>query len=278
MGTGGAAVAVSTTAARAFAANRARSRVALTVASDGGRSRCARLYEDGGLRVRFPNDARLQAVVVNTAGGIAGGDRFGLEVAVQAGADLTLTTAAAEKAYRSLGDDAVMDVSLAVGAGAALHWLPQETILFDGARLARSIEAELADDARLLLAESVVFGRTAMGERVRHGRLVDRWRVRRGGRLVFADTLRLDGAVADALARPAVAGGGCAIATVLAAPADEAKLAALRAQPFAGEVGASAWNGLMLARAIARDGEALRRDLRLIVTILAGALPRIWLN
>jgi len=264
--------------ARTFAANRAVSRVAMTVVRDGARSRCTRLYEDGSLRVRFPNDDHLQAVVVNTAGGIAGGDRFAFDVTISPGASLTLTTAAAEKVYRSIGDDAAMDVALAVGAGATLHWLPQETILFDQARLKRGIEVDLADDARLVLAEAVVFGRTAMGEQVACGRLFDRWRVRRGGRLALADTFRLEDAIAAQLAQGCVAAGGCAVATVLAAPADEARLAVLRELPFAGEIGASAWNGLMLARLVARDGEALRHDLKLIIPTLAGALPRIWTN
>jgi urease accessory protein len=261
-----------------FAANRVASRIALTVGSEGGRSRCARIYEDGALRVRFPNDDHLQAIVVNTAGGITGGDRISFDIAVGDGAELTITTAAAEKTYRSLGDDAVVDVALRVGSGATLQWLPQETILFNDARLKRSIEVDLADDARLLLAEAVVFGRTAMNEVVREGRLFDRWRVRRGGRLVFADTLRLDDKISEHLSRRAVAAGGCAIATVLAAPANEAQIAAVRAETFSGEVGISAWNGITLVRLVAKDGEALRHDLKIIVTLLAGALPRIWLN
>jgi len=261
-----------------FAANRVASRIAMTVGVQAGRSRCMRIYEDGALRVRFPNDEQLQAIVVNTAGGIAGGDRISFDVTVEEGAGLTLTTAAAEKAYRSLGDDATLDVALRVERGATLHWLPQETILFNEARLSRSIEVDLAQDARLLLAEAVIFGRTAMDEAVNNGKLVDRWRVRRGGKLVFADTVRLDGRVAEQLARRAVAGGGCAVATVLLSPASDDRVTALRALQFAGEVGLSSWNGITLARLVARDGEALRHDLKLVITHLAGTLPRIWLN
>src|SRR4051794_32193631 len=120
-------------AAKTFAANRVVSRIALTVAASEGRSHRSRIYEDGALRVRFPNGAKLEGVVVNTGGGIAGGDRFSFDVAVEDGAQFTLTTAAAEKAYRSLGEDATLDVTLAVGRGADLRWLPQETILFDQA-------------------------------------------------------------------------------------------------------------------------------------------------
>lgn len=264
--------------ASTFAANRVESRVAMTVALDGRRSRCARIYEDGALRVRFPNDDHLQAIVVNTAGGVAGGDRIAFDIAVEAGAALTLTTAAAEKAYRSLGDDAALDVTLRVANGGALGWLPQETILFNEARLTRTIEADLTGDGRLLLAEAVVFGRTAMGETVEQGRLFDRWRVRRDGRLIFADTLRLDDEVAEQLGRRAIAAGGCAVATLLVTPGDETQVAAIRALDFSGEVGISSWNGVTLARMVARDGEALRHDLKLVVTCVAGALPRIWSN
>jgi urease accessory protein len=144
--------------------------------------------------------------------------------------------------------------------------------------LRRSIDIDVADDAQLLLAEAIVFGRTAMGETVSDGRLIDRWRVRRAGELVFADTIRLDGAIGTRLAQSAVAAGGCAIGTVLAIPADPAAADRARALDFGGEVGVSAWNGLMLARLVARDGETLRRDLRSLVPALGGRAPRLWLN
>ncbi|MCX7310404.1 MAG: urease accessory protein UreD, partial [Alphaproteobacteria bacterium] len=201
--------------ARAFAGNRVQSRVALTVKASGGRSRRGRIYEDGALRVRFPNGDDLEAVVINTAGGIAGGDRFSFDIEVGEGAALTVTTAAAEKTYRSLGEPATMDVKLKVEAGGSLYWLPQETILFNEAQLRRSIEAVITSDAKLLMIESVVFGRTAMDETVTQGNLFDRWRLRRDGKLIFADTLRLDGPIAEKLSAPAIAAGGCAIATVL---------------------------------------------------------------
>jgi urease accessory protein len=230
--------------------------------------------------VRFPNvsgDA-LEAMVVNTAGGIAGGDRHDLEMAAGEGASLTVTTAAAEKVYRALEPDAEISVKLSAAANARLCWLPQETILFDRARLARRIEVELDDSATLLMAEAVVFGRTAMGERMDEGFFTDCWRVRRGGRLIFAETVRLDGAIAKRLDEAAVAGGGVAIATVLAVPGDDAAVERVRAQTFCGEVGVSAWNGLAVARLCAKDGASLRRDLAAVAGAFGGTLPRLWLN
>ena len=189
------------TESETFAANRATGTIALVVAAHGGVTRRARVHEAGSLRVRFPNVAgdALEAVLVNTGGGMTGGDRFSIDMTVGAGARLVAGTAAAEKIYRSTGPDAAMDVRLDVHAGGRLCWLPQETILFDRARLSRRIEIDLADGASLLMAEAIVFGRAAMGEAVNHGLFADRWRLRRGGRLVFADGARLDGAIAQKL-------------------------------------------------------------------------------
>ena len=148
-------------------------------------------------------------------------------------------------------------------------------------RLRRTIEVDLAPDANLIVAEAVIFGRSAMGEKVVRGHFFDRWRVRVGGALAFAESLRLDGAVAQRLAQRAIAGDGVAIASVLKIPGDDAAIAAIRAmaKDFAGEVGVSAWNGLALARLVAADGAALRRDLIAVLTALGGIpLPRLWLN
>ena len=165
---------------------------------------------------------------VNTAGGIAGGDRFDIDIAAGEGARLTLTTAAAEKVYRAPDAAAQLNIALKAEAGAHLGWLPQETILFDRARVSRRIDIDLAEDASLLLCEIVVFGRSAMGERMLQGEFVDRWRLRRGGRLVFAETVRLDGDIGEKLARPAVANGGVAIGTALIVPGDEALVERIR--------------------------------------------------
>ena len=263
---------------RIFAANRAVGRLALTVAHDGRRSRRTRVYEDGPLRARFPNGDALEAVIINTAGGIAGGDHFNFDIDIGAGAELTATTAAAEKVYRAIDAPARIDVRLSVAPTGKLIWLPQETILFQEARLRRTVEIDLAADATLLFVEAVVFGRTAMGETVTDGELFDRWRVRRCGELIFADALRLDGAIGAALARAAVAAGHCAVATVLVVPGDADVLERARGLGFRGEAGISAWNGVMLARLVAPDGAALRHDLQTLLAALHGSPPRLWMN
>jgi urease accessory protein len=266
-----------------FAANRAQGAVRFDVRCDGGVTRRGRLHESGSLRVRFPSpeDEGLSAVFVNTAGGVAGGDHFDIAISAGAGARLTLTTAAAEKVYRAPDTPARLDISLKAASGAHLAWLPQETILFDRAKISRRIDVDLAEDASLLLCEIVVFGRAAMGERMVNGEFVDRWRLRRGGRLVFAETVRLAGDIGAKLATSAVAKGGVAIATALIVPGDEAVVERIReaADCFGGEVGISAWNGFAMARFCAQDAAALRADM---MTVLGRAspqaLPRLWPN
>lgn len=271
---------------RTFAANRATGHIALSVSAHDGVTRRTRVHEDGSLRVRFPNATpeALEAVLVNTGGGMTGGDRFSIEMDVGEGASLIAGTAAAEKIYRSSGTEAEMDVRLMLAQGARLAWLPQETILFDRARLRRRIEIDLAEDASLILAEAVVFGRAAMDEAMAEGFFTDAWRIRRGGKLIYADTARLDGAIAERMAQRAVTHGGIAIATVLVAPGGDGQLEQVRALGetlecgFSGEVGISAWNGLAVARLCAKDGAALRHDLVAVLAALGTTVPRLWLQ
>lgn len=266
-----------------FAANRAQGAVAFDVRLVEGVTRRHHLHESGSLRVRFPSPEAdgLSAVFVNTAGGVAGGDRFDIDIAAGEGSRLTLTTAAAEKIYRAESTPAHLNISLKAAAGAHLGWLPQETILFDRARVSRRIDIDLAESASLLICEIVVFGRAAMGEQMRQGEFVDRWRIRRGGRLVFAETVRLDGDIGAKLASPAIAKGGVAIGTALIMPGDEALVERIRtlSDTFGGEVGISAWNGFAMARFCAQDAARLRADMMAVLGRASGsALPRLWLN
>jgi urease accessory protein len=270
-------------ASEIFAANRAVGAVSFDVHLVDGVTRRRHLHESGSLRVRFPSPEAqgLSAVFVNTAGGVAGGDRFDIDIAADEGSLLTVTTAAAEKVYRSHGPVAGVNIVLRVAANAHLAWLPQETILFDQARVERRIDIDLKDSASLLLCEIVVFGRAAMGERMLHGHFVDRWRVRRGGRLVFAETVRLEGDIGAKLDRPAIANGGVAVGTALIVPGDEMTVERIRktSQLFGGEVGVSAWNGFAMARFCAQDAARLRADMMTVLGRASGAaLPRLWLN
>ncbi|MFT4099339.1 MAG: urease accessory protein UreD [Rhodoblastus sp.] len=260
---------------------RARGEIRARFEAHAGRTRIARLYETGGLRLRFPKaQAVCEGVAVNTAGGIVGGDVGQLAFEAAAGAEVMLTTQSAEKIYRSDGALARMETALRLEQGASLDWLPQETILFDEARLARSLEVDMAADARLLVCESAVFGRLAMGESLLTGAFRDRWRVRRAGRLIFAEDLRLEDAPARLLDRPAIGGGARAAATLLhVAPDAESRLETCRAalSKFDCDAGASAFNGLLVARLVSPSPEILRAAIVALFSCLLGrAPPRVW--
>ncbi len=255
----------------------------LGFAARDGRTSLADLHQAGAARVRFPSPgegAPPEAVLLNTAGGLTGGDRIDLSVTLGAGAEATVTTAAAEKIYRARDCEASIRVKLTLAPGAQLAWLPQPTILFDQSRLDRRTEVELAGDARFLAVEMLVFGRMAMGEDVHRGACRDAWRVRRDGALAFADTFRAEGAVAGMLDRQGTLAGARAVAMLLyVAPDAEAKLDHVRAllQSAQSVAGASAWNGVLVARALAREGHTLYRDIAPVAEALSGRpLPRVW--
>ena len=226
-----------------------------------------------------------EAVVVNTAGGIVGGDCLVFDFSVDGhGAAVTINTAAAEKCYRSIGTDSKINTSLTVGDGARLDWLPQETILFDGAALRRSLTLDLATTGAFLGAETLVFGRLARGETMAAGSLQDSWRVRRGGRLVFADETSLLAPVDATLDRAAV-GAGARAASLLLATGDgaEHRLDPLRAAmaPFADgdtdvDCGASLRDGMLVARMLSRSPERLHACLSAALSVLRPNLPRSW--
>jgi urease accessory protein len=257
--------------------------VRLGFAGADGRTALAGLHQSGAARVRFPKPAAgdaPEAVLLNTAGGLTGGDRLRIEVTLAAQCSATVTSAAAEKIYRSLDGDTEIRVRLDIGDEARLAWLPQPTILFDRARLDRRTDVAMSGSATFLAVELLIFGRAAMGEDVHRGGCRDAWRVRRDGRLVFADTVLLDGPVADILDRRATLDGARTMAMLLyAAPDAAARLDEARAllEPASSTTGATAFNNLLVVRAAARNGRTLQKDLEPLIARLAGRpLPRVW--
>ena len=260
---------------------RAHGQASVSFRSRDGQTCLDRLFQEGCAKLRFPRPLGTddpQAIIINTAGGLTGGDRFGAEVTLAAGAAAAVTTQACERIYRSTGADAAVTNRLRLAADARLAWLPQETILFDGGRLSRSLDVDLADAAELVAVEAVLFGRQAMGETLHSGHLHDRWRIRRDGRLLFADDLRVGGNIAARLApQPAMA--GCrAMATVLFAGAAPERFLDQARSIIGPNGGASAWNGKFLARLVEETGLALRRRLEPLLTLLLGGrpLPKVW--
>ena len=247
------------------------------------------------IRLPRPHDDALHAVTVNTAGGLTGDDRIAWSARAGAGSHLVLSSAACEKVYRSHGPDAVQSTRLHVERGARLDWLPQETIAYEGGRLARTLEADIDAGGTLTVCEAVTLGRGAMGERVRLGRLSDRWRVRREGRLVHAENLALGEDIEALHGDPAGLGRYRAFATVLAcAPGSDAdrerqveRVAAALARSGHGPgsrrggdgIGAAtALPGRVVFRALALDSRTLRAVLAgpLGVLCLDRPLPRVW--
>ena len=248
-----------------------------------GATRIDELAEYGGYRLRFPTThaRHIESSQINSGGGVVGGDSLGIALDVGADADAVHSSATAERIYRSMGPPARIDVALKLEGAARLDWLPQETILYSGARLHRRFDVDISPDARLLMVEMVVFGRVAHGEVPGSGELRDQWHVRRSGRLVFAEAVRLDGHVADIMARPAVAAGARSTGLVVAVSPDaEDRLAALRSAlaDARSDCGASAWNGLLTARFLGTP-EDVRHDIIRAVEMLAGrAMPRTWMT
>jgi len=267
-----------------------RGEARLRVAVRDGATRLAELHQRDPLSLRLPAPARgdiFEACVITTSGGIVGGDRLALEVAADAGSRLRAYPQAAEKIYRSLGPESRIDLRLSAGRGAWLEWLPQETILFEGARLRRESRLDLAAGARVMAGEMLVFGRRASGESLTRGSVHDGWRVYEEGRLRWADAFHLSGDLAAALASPACLGGcGAAASFIYAAPDAPARLEALRRLLPPDEADArqalSAVNGLIVGRFLG-EARALRRAYggfwaaaRAVLAELPPQLPRLW--
>lgn len=254
-------------------------------------SRLAHLYQQDPIRVLFPNHPPAEpplAAVVTTSGGLVGGDRLDLSCRIDQDAAALVTMQAAEKVYRSAGSDCDLSVTLDVAAGGWLEWLPQETILFEGARLRRVTRATVAPGARLLAGEMLVFGRTARGERLTAGLVRDAWEVWRGDRLIWADALHLDGDLGAVLANPVCFDNAVAVATAIYVAEDAGRRLDL-ARDLLGDApeglraAATLVNGVLVVRWLGRDAFPLRQSFgafwagfRANVAGLVPELPRLW--
>ncbi len=235
-----------------------------------GKSGPQELRETGASKLRLPHGS-TQAIIINTGGGLAGGDTFEHSITCAAGAALTLTSQAAERVYRTLGPAVEITTKLVAEQSAELYWLPQETILYDGASLTRDYDVRLAAGAKFLSIEPIVFGRTEMGEKLAAVHLRDRWRIWRDRKLIHADNVMIGPGLPNS---KATLGGAAALATMVYVAADAEDLLE-RVRNFCT---CSAWNGKLVARFLAKDGIHLRKALIPAINALAGAeaLPKIW--
>ena len=266
------------------ALQRALGRARCTFKRRDGQTVLDTLGESGSLKVRLPRSSTTdvpEAVVLNTAGGLTGGDCMAFYGGVAADAHAVFTTQAAERAYRSSGGNAVVRTRLTADTEGFIEWLPQETILFDGSRLTRWFEVHLASSSKLLAHETVIFGRTAMGETLRSGLFTDIWQVHQNGALVHADAISIREPINVISKHSSTLGGSKAISTVLYVAEDAvAKLDQVRNVIIDSDcdVGASAWNGKLVCRAVATDGHALRCVIKMILKAIRNGrtLPRVW--
>ncbi|WP_238547653.1 urease accessory protein UreD [Meridianimarinicoccus roseus] len=264
-----------------------RTRGLAEVALDGGGKRGARLtrlYQRGSAKAFLPriHSDRPEVVFLNTAGGLTGGDDMRFDLRLGPGVTAVATTQTAERAYASLGDPARMAVQLRVGAGGMLHWLPQETILFDRSTLARRTVADLEGDAGLVLCETIVLGRAAMGERLTDVSCEDWREVRRDGRPVLLEPFRLCGAALAVRDGPAMLGDAVSVSSLaLCAPGAADRLGAVRevldGLPGPVRAAAAGWDDKLVVRALSREAQALRKAVAAVLGVLTGAaLPRVW--
>lgn len=245
------------------------------------RTRIDVFYQEGCGKIRIPEsyDGKMEAVLINTSGGLTGGDRIDWEVAAGADTTVTVTTQACERIYKSSGGDAGVAARLTAGPGATLHWLPQETILFDQGALARTLDVDLAEGAELVALEAILLGRKAMGETVVDGNLRDRWRIRRNGQLVHAEDLRLSGEIDRILRRRSTLAGNLAFATLLYVGARaESFMSGLHVLLGEHLAGSSQWNGKLVVRMVAEDGFAMRKILVPAISLLRNGQPppKVW--
>lgn len=265
-----------------LAGMRVRGGVTAGFARSAGVTRVAALIERDGYRMRLPRPEHgCEGVIINTGGGIAGGDFVHHIIHATPGADVLITSQSAERIYRAPpGLETDVAVTLNVAEGARLAWVPQETILYSGARVRRWLSAIIAADAQALFVEMLVLGRKAHGERVTTGAIQDHWRILRGGRIAFAESVRLDGDMDRALARPTIA-DGCHVVglAILVAPDAEERLDAVRRSLVDApcRIAASAFDGMLVVRGLAREPQLMKAAFAHLIPLLAGRpTPRVW--
>ncbi|GHU05094.1 urease accessory protein UreD [Alphaproteobacteria bacterium] len=251
-----------------------------------GADRLSRLSQAAPLRALFPAPGAGEppiAALTSTSGGVVGGDELRFSLCVEDGAKATFLGQAAEKIYRSADADAVMDVSVSAGCGAWAEYLPQETILFDGARLKRKTCLNIASGGSILAAEMLAFGRSARGEVFTNGLLREAREIRRDGHLIWADTMLLEDDIALLMQERACFNGAAFCASLILASDDSDRHLEL-ARARLDESGAvTLVNGVLLARWLTNDFVAMRknvamlwRSLRSAAAGLPAETPRLW--
>jgi urease accessory protein len=261
----------------------------LILAGSAQGTRIVDMFQRSPIRIMFPGIRGApveEAVVVNTAGGIAGGDRLEFAVTALADASFTITSQAAERVYRALNEPALIETRLKICKTAKLAWLPQETIVFNGGRIRRNTQIEISAGAELLALEWLVLGRAAHGEEIVGGEIADGWQVRLDGRLIWADRFRATDDVFSRLRSRALLADFKAIGTLIYfGPDPTAQVQFLRdlAPQLQCHCFTTVVSGLVIARLAARDAAELKAGLREILLQFERTreqgpfrLPKMW--
>ncbi|SNY90894.1 urease accessory protein [Cohaesibacter sp. ES.047] len=257
--------------------------------AEGGVTRLDRLYQQGCAKIRLPKvygSKACEAVLINSSGGLTGGDNLSWDISCGPCTKALATTQACEKLYKSTGSNAELSTRIAIADGARFDWLPQETILFDRSRLNRSLQVDLEGSARFLAVEAVLLGRIAMGETNLFTSFNDHWQIRRDGKLIHSDTIRLEGTTEALGGKAATLAGNLSFATLCYVGPDDAesltRLTNEARELIAAEPdctgGASCFGGKLLIRLMAPEGMILRRTLIPLISLLRAGepLPRVW--
>ena len=256
---------------------RAYGQIALSLCGD----KLEELYQSGCAKLMLPKTygEMTEAVMLNTAGGITGGDSLIVKIQVENSA-VVATTQTAERLYCSITEPAKIEIRLRADNSAILHWLPQETIIFDGAELDRTICLDMSADSKCLLAETIVMGREAMGEDICACHFTDNWRLSREGQLFHAESLRMTDGVAEIMAVPAGGNGARLLSTILYAGFDAEQTADLLTsvvETCSSECAMSCWNDRLVIRLMSPHPRFARADVKQLLCALSGQpLPRVW--
>ena len=244
-------------------------------------TRLKNLRQEGSYRASFPRHSKgnIETVIINTAGGVTSGDKFTTTITAHENSQISITTQAAERIYRAR-DTLVGEIqtSLCLQKSAQLYWLPQETILFDGARLKRRLNVDLHSSAKFLMVEPLVFGREASGEKLLSGMLDDRVSISSNGQPIYIDRIKLKDNITDQLMRPALANNSRAVVSIiLVKPNAKLLLEPVRAL-LPQKAGASLLNdNILVVRMLAQDSYEMRTATFPILTLLThNTVPKNW--
>jgi urease accessory protein len=242
----------------------------------------SRMYQAGSAKLMLPKtySDMMEAVILNTSGGMTDGDIFNIDVQAKE-CPLVMTTQTAERVYRSGGTKpAKVKINLSVSNTADLHWLPQETILFNDSKFERTLTVNLSSCSNFLGAETIVLGREAMGENICDCELIDNWRVFLDGNLFHAESFRLSNEVNKIITTPAGCNGARLLSTILYVGHNVDQVAdrvANLIKQSSSDCAASSWKNRLVIRLVSAHSASARKDIeRLLLTIRQQPLPRVW--